>query len=121
MHPINRSKIASLLFSVALLACSACAPDDGGLGNVRGKRLRGHGARANHRRGTDKGDILLFAISVSHCKNVKALFAELGVRYRYYDIDLLSDDEYYALEDSLPQSCRQVSAPPPLRHYAEHR
>ncbi len=44
--------------------------------------------------GRDMGDIMLYTLSTCvWCKKTKALLGELGVGYRYVDVDLLSGAE----------------------------
>jgi len=44
--------------------------------------------------GTDKGDILIFTLSTcGWCYKTKTLLNQLGVKYTYIDVDLLSPDE----------------------------
>jgi|GEM_PF-3996188 len=40
--------------------------------------------------GEDRGDVLLYALSTcGWCRKTKALLKELGVQYRYVDVDLV--------------------------------
>lgn len=44
--------------------------------------------------GQDRGDVLLFALSTCvWCRRTKALLQELGVAYRYVDVDLVPQEE----------------------------
>ncbi len=44
--------------------------------------------------GEDRGDVMLYALSTcGWCKRTKALLSELGVEYRYVDIDPAAEDE----------------------------
>lgn len=44
--------------------------------------------------GQDRGDVLLFALSTCvWCRRTKALLQELGVAYRYVDVDLVPPEE----------------------------
>ncbi len=44
--------------------------------------------------GEDRGDVMLYALSTcGWCKRTKALLSELGVEYRYVDIDQAEGDE----------------------------
>ncbi|MGB9724223.1 MAG: glutaredoxin family protein [Chloroflexia bacterium] len=48
--------------------------------------------------GQDRGDIFLYALSTCvWCKKIKALLNELGVAYRYLDVDLVGPDEREAV------------------------
>jgi len=43
--------------------------------------------------GEDKGDIFMFTLSTCiWCKKTKALLAELGVSYKYIDVDLVEGE-----------------------------
>lgn len=47
-----------------------------------------------HVSGKDKGDVMVFALSTcGWCKKTKALLNELGVAYKYTDVDLLEGEE----------------------------
>lgn len=47
-----------------------------------------------HVKGKNKGDLLLYTLSTCiWCKKAKKLLNELGVEYRFIDVDLLEDDE----------------------------
>jgi glutaredoxin-like protein NrdH len=47
-----------------------------------------------HVEGTDRGEIFLYALSTcGHCRRTKVLLKELGVEFRYVDVDLLEGDE----------------------------
>jgi len=47
-----------------------------------------------HVTGENKGDIVLYALSTcGWCKKTKGLLEELGVEYRFLDVDLLGDKE----------------------------
>jgi glutaredoxin-like protein NrdH len=47
-----------------------------------------------HVEGTNRGEIFLYALSTcGHCRRTKALLKELGVDFRYVDVDLLKGDE----------------------------
>ncbi|MGC8873563.1 MAG: glutaredoxin family protein [Chloroflexia bacterium] len=44
--------------------------------------------------GQDRGDVFLYALSTCvWCRRTKALLQELGVAYRYIDVDLVPQDE----------------------------
>ncbi len=44
--------------------------------------------------GEDRGDVFLYALSTCvWCKKTKALLKELGVAYRYVDVDLVAPEE----------------------------
>ena len=44
--------------------------------------------------GEDRGDVMLYALSTcGWCKRTKALLSELGVEYRYVDVDQAEGDE----------------------------
>jgi glutaredoxin-like protein NrdH len=48
----------------------------------------------SHVPGTDRGKIVLYAISTCiWCKKTKQLLNELGVEYSFIDVDLLGQDE----------------------------
>jgi len=48
--------------------------------------------------GEDRGDVFLYALSTCvWCKKTKALLNELGVAYRYLDVDLVSPGEREAV------------------------
>lgn len=54
--------------------------------------------------GQDRGDVLLFALSTCvWCRRTKALLQELGVAYRYVDVDLVPAEEQ---EEVLAQVAR---------------
>ena len=56
---------------------------------------------AKHVDGTDKGKVMLYALSTCiWCNRTKKLLGELGVAYDYIDVDLLdSDDKHKALDE----------------------
>ncbi len=48
--------------------------------------------------GTNRGDIFLYALSTCvWCKKTKAYLGELGVAYRYVDVDLVPGEEKEAV------------------------
>lgn len=51
--------------------------------------------------GVDRGNLMLFTLSTCiWCKKTKALLKEMGVGYRYVDLDMLEgDDRETALEE----------------------
>jgi len=52
--------------------------------------------------GEDRGDVMLYALSTcGWCKRTKALLSELGVEYRYVDVDRTEGDEREALLEEL--------------------
>jgi glutaredoxin len=52
--------------------------------------------------GEDKGDIMLYALSTCHwCKKTKALLGDLGVAYKYMDIDGLVGEERETAKDEV--------------------
>ena len=57
--------------------------------------------QAKHVDGTDKGKVMLYALSTCiWCSRTKTLLGELGVSYDYLDIDLLdSGDKHKALDE----------------------
>jgi len=55
-----------------------------------------------HVEGEDLGSIMLYALSTCPwCKKTKTLLQQLGVKYDYVDVDLLSEDEQLAIEEEL--------------------
>ena len=47
-----------------------------------------------HVEGEDRGDVMLYALSTcGWCKKTKALLQELGVAYKYVDVDQLDLEE----------------------------
>lgn len=51
-------------------------------------------ASMKHVDGENKGDITLYALSTcAWCKKTKKLLRDLGVDYKFIDVDLLEDDE----------------------------
>lgn len=57
-----------------------------------------------HVDGADRGDVIVFALSTCiWCKRAKALLQELGVKYRYLDVDTLEYDDKEQLYADLGQ------------------
>jgi len=55
-----------------------------------------------HVDGKNKGDIMLYAISTcGWCKKTKKLLNNLGVKYRYIDVDLLDKVEKEKIEEEV--------------------
>lgn len=52
--------------------------------------------------GVNRGDVMLYALSTcGWCKRTKALLSELGVAYRYVDVDKAEGDERESLMDEV--------------------
>jgi glutaredoxin-like protein NrdH len=52
--------------------------------------------------GTNKGDILLYALSTcGWCRKTKNLLSDLGVQYRYIDVDLLQGEARAEVVDEI--------------------
>jgi glutaredoxin-like protein NrdH len=62
---------------------------------------KGEKMQAKHVDGTDKGKVMLYALSTCiWCGKTKKLLGELGVSYDYLDIDLLDGgDKHKALDE----------------------
>jgi glutaredoxin-like protein NrdH len=56
----------------------------------------------NHVEGTNKGDVMLYALSTcGWCRKTKELLKELGVGFSYTDVDILTGDEKQAIVDEV--------------------
>jgi len=58
----------------------------------------------SHHDGTDKGNIMLYALSTcGWCRKTKRLLDDQGIEYDFIDIDLLTPDEKGAVMDKVRQ------------------
>ncbi len=65
-----------------------------------------------HVDGTDKGSVLLYALSTCiWCKRTKRLLNDLGVKYRYIDVDLLKGEEKASVKDEMRKWNPDVTFP----------
>jgi glutaredoxin-like protein NrdH len=63
-----------------------------------------------HVNGKTKGDITLYALSTcAWCKRTKKLLRDLGVDYKFIDVDLLGDDEREKVMSGI--KCSQTNFP----------
>ena len=62
--------------------------------------------------GEDRGDIMLYAISTCvWCKKTKRLLKNLGVAYKYIDVDQLTSEERYKVEEEVKKWNPRCSFP----------
>ncbi len=62
--------------------------------------------------GKDVGDVFVFALSTCiWCRKTKALLNELGIAYRYVDVDLAQGDDRKKLLDALTRWNKARSFP----------
>ena len=65
-----------------------------------------------HVEGTNKGSVFLYALSTCiWCKRTKRLLNDLGVEYRYIDVDLLDGDEKASVKDEMRKWNPDVTFP----------
>ena len=65
-----------------------------------------------HVEGTNKGSVFLYALSTCiWCKRTKQLLNNLGVEYRYIDVDLLEGDEKTSVKDEIRKWNPDVTFP----------
>lgn len=65
-----------------------------------------------HVEGEDLGSIMLYALSTCPwCKKTKTLLKQLGVKYDYVDVDLLSEDEQSTVEEELSRWSDDLAFP----------
>jgi glutaredoxin-like protein NrdH len=65
-----------------------------------------------HVEGTNKGDVFLYALSTCiWCKRTKRLLNELGVEYRYVDVDLCEGEEKASVKADLKKWNSDVTFP----------
>jgi len=58
------------------------------------------------------GDVFMFALSTCiWCRKTKALLTELGIAYRYVDVDLVAGDDRQEVMDQLTRWNRARSFP----------
>lgn len=62
--------------------------------------------------GTARGDVFLYALSTCvWCKKTKRLLNNLGVAYRYIDVDLLDDRERQQIDEEIKRWNPRCSFP----------
>jgi glutaredoxin-like protein NrdH len=67
-------------------------------------------ASMKHVNGKNMGDITLYALSTcAWCKRTKRLLKDLGVDYKFVDVDLLGDDEREKVMSGI--KCSQTNFP----------
>ena len=65
-----------------------------------------------HVKGIKKGDVFLYALSTCiWCKRTKRLLDDLGVEYRYIDVDLLEGEERTSVKEELKKWNSDVTFP----------
>jgi glutaredoxin-like protein NrdH len=65
-----------------------------------------------HIKGKNKGDIMMYTLSTCiWCKKTKALFKELGVEFKYEDVDLLEGDDEDRVNTEMEGYASNVSFP----------
>jgi glutaredoxin-like protein NrdH len=65
-----------------------------------------------HVKGRDCGDLLLYTLSTCiWCKKTKKLLNELGVAYRFIDVDLLEGEEEDRVQAEMAAYTSKVSFP----------
>jgi len=65
-----------------------------------------------HVAGKKKGDIILYALSTCiWCRRTKSLLDELGVEYKYVDVDMLEEDEKDSVKKEIKKWNPECSFP----------
>jgi glutaredoxin len=65
-----------------------------------------------HVKGKNKGELLLYTLSTCvWCKKTKSLLKELGVEYKYIDVDLLEGEEEEKVNAEMDGYAANVSFP----------